>query len=147
MNVTLKFGAQEISNVPRELVKSCGTMLSHVLEDAVTATDNGLPVTIPLDNISYKTMNLILNFFSRCHTSAGKFVFLEKLSTAELVAIHDAADFLQSSEELYNATSFLIAQRIRGKSTHEMRNILCITNDFSPAEEEQIYTEMKWALD
>ena len=50
-------------------------------------------------------------------------------------------------QPLLNLCSTAIAVKIKGKSTAEIRQILNITNDFSPEEEQQIIEENKWCME
>ncbi|KAH9373617.1 hypothetical protein HPB48_014786 [Haemaphysalis longicornis] len=66
--------------------------------------------------------------------------FLSSVDERMLVAIMNAANYLNIKALLDTACTF-VAHHLRGKSTAEMRKILNINSDFTPAEEARLRIE------
>ncbi|KAI0020499.1 Skp1 family, dimerization domain-containing protein [Xylariomycetidae sp. FL0641] len=73
--------------------------------------------------------------------------FLGALDTREgLLEVILAANYLDIKDLLDQACR-TVADRLSGKSTQQMREILGVENDFDPAEEEQLRKDNAWAFD
>lgn len=68
--------------------------------------------------------------------------FLE-VDVPTLVGLTSAADYLDIPR-LCRLLCFTLAQKMRGKTTEEMRTMFDIENDLTPEEEEQIRAENEW---
>nr|GFB30790.1 SKP1-like protein 1B [Tanacetum cinerariifolium] len=69
-----------------------------------------------------------------------------KLDTDIIQDIHLAANFL-NIKKLIDLMCQSIADRIKGKTPEEIREILNIKNDLSPEEEEEARKENAWAFE
>ncbi|KAI1269094.1 Skp1 family, dimerization domain-containing protein [Xylariaceae sp. FL1019] len=72
--------------------------------------------------------------------------FLAGVNWDDLQALCNAADYLEIPD-LMSYTAVAIAERVKGKSTQEMREMLGIENDWAPGEEEKIRKQNAWAMD
>ncbi|XP_020112599.1 SKP1-like protein 11 [Ananas comosus] len=70
--------------------------------------------------------------------------------SGEILAL--AVSYLRASnymeiEGLLRLTCQTVAEKLKGKTTEEIRQTFCIQNDYPPEEEEEVREEISWALE
>ena len=116
------------------VARKCGT-INNMIDDG--CVEGG----IPLPNVKAPAISRVLEYLSREHSAeaaeakAFEKAFLEKMTKEELFELILAANYLHA-EELLDAATQCVADRIRGKTVPELREYFGIENDFTPEEEE-----------
>lgn len=107
--------------------------------------DTGIDQPIKFDNINDSTLTLILDYCQNYKNEgwSQQIINMDITSLTDLVL---AANYLDISL-LLDLGCEIIANRLKGKSSEGMREILQVTSDFSPEEEEKIRKEHEWMLD
>jgi S-phase kinase-associated protein 1 len=108
--------------------------------------------TLPLPNITRATLVPLIDFhngraacFNEASAEAWERDFLSKFTPIEMCELMVAANYL-AAERFISALASSIASSISGKSPGEIREMLNITNDFTPEEEARIISDVAWAL-
>jgi S-phase kinase-associated protein 1 len=83
--------------------------------------------------------------FNEASAEAWERDFLSKFTPIEMCELMVAANYL-AAERFISALASSIASSISGKSPGEIREMLNITNDFTPEEEARIISDVAWAL-
>nr|CAD1830492.1 unnamed protein product [Ananas comosus var. bracteatus] len=71
---------------------------------------------------------------------------VKQLDQATLIDLLSASNYLEI-EGLLRLTCQTVAEKLKGKTTEEIRQTFCIQNDYPPEEEEEVREEISWALE
>lgn len=144
--IAVKTGDNCDYHVPMELAMASKT-IANLLEDmAPGATSGEVPPpddVVPLPNVSGRDMELIVAYWKARDQPID--AFADALNTVEKWNLMRAADFLNVTPLLTDMTAYMAAQ-LKDKTVEEMREIMGVTNDFTPDEEAEIRKECAWAL-
>lgn len=136
--------------IPLDLARASKT-IADLLEDIAPGLSTAeVPVpdeVVPLPNVCGRDMELIIAYWndSRAAPDWTIYAFAGALSKAELWSLMHAADFLNLVPLLTALTTYVAAQ-LKDKTIEEMREVLGVTNDFTPEEEAKVMKECAWAL-
>jgi S-phase kinase-associated protein 1 len=111
--------------------------------------------TLPMPNVTSVELVPIIDFYQglvglvslepHADVKSWESNFLSKFTPVERCNLMIAANYL-AAETMISSIAASIASSISGKTTLEIREMLHITNDFTPEEEETIKRETAWAF-
>lgn len=147
MMVSVKTGDNADFQVPLELAVASKT-IANMLEDMAPGvlTGDDLPdEVVPLPNVTSRDMELIVAYWTQRAPDRSVGDFAATLTLTEMWALMEAADYLNITG-LFTGLTAYAATLLKDKTPEQMRDVLCVTNDFTPDEEAQIKKECGWAL-
>ncbi|GLJ33192.1 hypothetical protein SUGI_0668550 [Cryptomeria japonica] len=135
-------------------VEHAVAMQSQLLKNALA--DSGTDSTLPLHNISSEILAKVIEY-CEYHVNAANTIsvrdvkmweqeFVRDLDQATLCHLILGAQYMEIRNLLYLICQ-TVAERIKGKSSEEVREIFNIQNDLTPEEEEEIRRENEWAFE
>ncbi len=139
-------------DVSMNLVKMMGT-IEEMIED-MGYDENSDPVELPNKTITTTIFKQVMEYCQQYLNAENKEdmglndwdtnFFSQIEMKPDLFNLLEAADFLHAKRLLETGCSF-VAQKIKGKSVEDLREIFGVVNDFTPDEEAQIKNEHEWA--
>jgi S-phase kinase-associated protein 1 len=147
MMISVKTGDNADFQIPMELAMASKT-IANMLEDMAPGvlTGDELPdEVVPLPNVTARDMELIVAYWTQRAPDRSVGDFAATLTNAEVWALLEATDYLNITP-LFTGLTAYAAIMLKDKTPEEMREVLGVTNDFTPEEEAQIKKECGWAL-
>ncbi|KAI9112969.1 hypothetical protein K1719_016083 [Acacia pycnantha] len=128
-------------------------LIKNLLEDV------GVSGNVPINNVNSATLAKVTEY---CTKHADREATVEdggaeeelrkwdaeflKVDSDMLLRIASAAHYLDI-KSLYDLSCQAVADRIKGKTTEQIRQTFDLQNDFTPEEEEEIRKENEWAFE
>ncbi|KAH0773779.1 hypothetical protein KY290_010916 [Solanum tuberosum] len=117
------------------------------------AEDDCVSNIIPLPNVHSKTMTKLIEYWKKYSEEGVSIDMLIDFDKAFVNVHHSilydlilAANFL-NDKEILDMICQEVADRIKGKTSEEIRKEFDIKNDFTPEEKEKIRKENAWAFE
>lgn len=140
MMVSVKTGDCADFQVPLELAMASKT-IANLLEDMAPDMDE----VVPLPNVMARDMEHIMAYWKERAPERSVGDFAATLSPDDLWSLMRAANYLNIAP-LYNGLTSYAASLLKDRTPQEMRDVLGVTNDFTPEEEAEVMKECAWAF-
>lgn len=147
----LKLNLKTKDNVDLQISENAIKFIA-VLNNAVEDMDGDTSEVIPVFNVDSPEMKWIIEFceYHSAGTDADALSKWDKEFSGRVgiegwIPLLKAVNYL-NVELLLDLGITTLADAIKDKTPDEIREILHITNDFTPEEEEELRDELKWAI-